>query len=79
MSTYPVLSPNPCSFSIFPAKFTENFDDDGEIDPETMEKIRIYQVNRLKYYYAVAEFNSVEAADKVTDQFLLTMYKVSMT
>ena len=39
---------------------------DGEIDEATMERIRIYQVNRLKYYYAVAEFNTVEAADKVS-------------
>jgi hypothetical protein len=43
-----------------------NVDDDGENDAEAMERIRIYQVNRLKYFYAVAEFNTVEAADKVS-------------
>ena len=45
---------------------TSDFDDDGEVDSEAMERIRIYQVNRLKYYYAVAIFNSKEAADKVS-------------
>ena len=43
----------------------DNLDDDGEIDPKTMERIRNYQLKRLEYYYAVAEFSSVEAADKV--------------
>ena len=43
----------------------DNLDDDGEIDPKTMERIRNYQLKRLEYYYAVAEFSSVAAADKV--------------
>ena len=29
-----------------------------------MERVRQYQVNRLKYYYAVAEFDSVESANR---------------
>ncbi len=52
----------------------DNLDDDGEIDPKTMERIRNYQLKRLEYYYAVAEFSSVEAADKVQLNFLCMHY-----
>lgn len=45
---------------------------DSELDNENeegddyhMEKLRQYQLNRLKYYYAVIECNSVSAADKL--------------
>ncbi|XP_037934381.1 ESF1 homolog [Teleopsis dalmanni] len=34
-------------------------------DAYHMEKLRQYQLNRLRYYYAVAEFDSIQTADKV--------------
>lgn len=58
-------------------KLDINSDDDDEDDggakedeneegtSYNMEKLRQYQLNRLKYYYAVIECNSVGAADKL--------------
>lgn len=43
----------------------ENEDDNEEGSNYHMEKLRQYQLNRLKYYYAVAEFDSAETANKV--------------
>lgn len=43
----------------------ENEDDNEEGTEYHMEKLRQYQLNRLKYYYAVAEFDSIETANKV--------------
>ncbi|KYN00396.1 PREDICTED: ESF1 homolog [Cyphomyrmex costatus] len=40
-------------------------DDNEEGSKYHMEKLRQYQLNRLKYYYAVAEFDSTETANKV--------------
>lgn len=39
--------------------------DNEEGDDYHMEKLRQYQLNRLKYYYAIIECNSVHAADKL--------------
>ena len=33
-------------------------------DAAAMERVRQYQINRLKYYYAVATFDSVQTASK---------------
>ena len=46
---------------------------------EEMERIRKYQVNRLKYYYAVAEFNSEMAANTVYTQCDGKEYELSAT
>nr|XP_012233213.1 PREDICTED: ESF1 homolog [Linepithema humile] len=48
----------------------DDIEDDIEDDNEEgssyhMEKLRQYQLNRLKYYYAVAEFDSAKTANKV--------------
>ena len=33
--------------------------------PTTKKRVRKYQVNRLRYYYAVAEFSNIDTADSV--------------
>lgn len=48
-------------------------------EEEAMERIRKYQVNRLKYYYAVAEFNSEMAANTVYTQCDGKEYELSAT
>ena len=50
-----------------------------ESEAEAMERIRKYQVNRLKYYYAVAEFNSAIAANRVYTQCDGNEYELSAT
>ena len=54
----------------------ENNEDE---DKKATEKVRKYQVNRLKYYYGVAEFNSPIAANKVYIDCDQSEYELSAT
>lgn len=47
------------------AKPTEDKDEDEEGSQYHMEKLRQYQLNRLKYFYAVIVFDNPESANKV--------------
>lgn len=42
-----------------------DIDENEDGEDYHMEKLRQYQLNRLKYYYAVIELNSIGAADKL--------------
>jgi len=46
---------------------------------QDMERVRNYQVKRLNYYYAVAEFNTINAADCVYKECDKMEYELSAT
>ena len=67
----------------------EDSDDEGgppanaktkaQLDLKAMERVRKYQVTRLKYYYAVAEFDTAETGNKVYEECDGTEYELSAT
>ena len=60
------------------SELDENFDEHiDQDDARAMEKIRKYQVNRLNYYFALAEFSSPEAAQKVYEECDGVEYELS--
>merc|ERR1712020_474493 len=48
-------------------------------ESDAMERVRQYQVNRLKYYYAIVDFDSVETASQVYEECDGLEYELSAT
>ncbi len=57
----------------------QDAEDEEEADRRAMEKVRRYQVNRLKYFYAVAELDSASSASKVYEECDGKEYELSAT
>ena len=66
----------------------ENFSDDNfavgdsdynEKEKKAREMVRKYQINRLRYYYAVAEFGDAKVSEAVCESLDGTEYELSAT
>jgi hypothetical protein len=81
MAEEDALGPSELRTGVKPASDSESDDEDDnhQGSSKDMERVRTYQVNRLKYYYAVAEFNNEIAANSVYSQCDGTEYELSAT